>query len=263
MQLPQRANTFSYTKHRLLIALLLYASLVGSALTALPLCAQSLPSDVAQTDRLVTQLLRATEKVRDYRAVLTKQQRIGGELRDTENFRLKHRRSPECRYLLWLKGPNAGRELLHCTNRDEGKMKVHEGGFLGLVTIWLDPLGKRARRDDLRPIIETGIYTVAAFVRDDREHHRKSGDVGVDLFRRVVHDQPSTCIVTPDGISLSTSYASGRREVCMHDELSLPTELLIWSEAGELMEHYTFRDYQLNPGLTDADFNPGNPDYRF
>lgn len=249
--------------HRRLIVLLLYASLVGSALTAPPLRGETLPPDVAQADRLVQQLLQATEQVRDYQTVLTKQQRIRGELRATETIRLKHRRSPECRYLLWLKGPNEGREILHCPNRDEGKMKLHEGGFLGLVTIWLDPFGKRARRDDLRPITETGIYSVAALVRDDRAYHEKSGDVEVEISRRAVYEQPSTCIATPAGASLSTSYSAGRREVCVHNQLGLPTEVLIWSEAGELMEHYTFRNYQLNPGLTDADFNPDNPDYRF
>ena len=32
---------------------------------------------------------------------------------------------------------------------------------------------------------------------------------------------------------------------------------------GELYERYLYRDVQLNIGLTDLDFDPANPDYRF
>ncbi len=245
------------------IILLLYASLASAAPGASADDAMPMPPAAAHADRLVKQLLQATGQLRDYQTVLTKQQRIRGELRATETIRLKHRLAPECRYLLWLEGPNEDREVLHCPNRDEGKMKVHEGGFLGLITIWLDPFGKRARRDDLHPITETGIYTIAALVRDDHAYHEKTRDARVELSQRAVHEQPSTCISSPTGTSLSTLYVAGRREVCVHDQLNLPTEVHIWSEAGELMEHYTFRDYQPNPGFTDADFDPDNPDYRF
>jgi hypothetical protein len=237
--------------------------LLTLALLSLPLSAGALPPEAVEAERLVNQLTQATAAVRDYTAVLTKQQRIRGTLRPIETIALKHRREPECRYLKWLPGPNENRQILHCANRDDGKMKVREGGFLGLVTISLDPHGKRAKRDDLRPITETGIYSIAAFTRADHAHHLETGDTRVQILKREVHGQPATCIATPGGTELTPAYAASAREVCVHDELGLPVEVRAWNQADELMEHYTFRDFRINPGLGDADFDPAHPDYRF
>jgi hypothetical protein len=34
-------------------------------------------------------------------------------------------------------------------------------------------------------------------------------------------------------------------------------------EPPVLLERYTYTDLKLNPGLTDADFDPKNPEYKF
>ena len=47
-----------------------------------------------------------------------------------------------------------------------------------------------------------------------------------------------------------------------HDyRLPIYAEIFDWD--GQLVERYGYRNLRLNPGLTDEDFNPKNPDYGF
>jgi outer membrane lipoprotein-sorting protein len=43
----------------------------------------------------------------------------------------------------------------------------------------------------------------------------------------------------------------------------LPIYVEIFDWQNELVERYGYRDLRLNPGLTDADFDPKNPAYGF
>jgi outer membrane lipoprotein-sorting protein len=58
-------------------------------------------------------------------------------------------------------------------------------------------------------------------------------------------------------------YYSARGTVWVSPETLLPTRIEIFDANDELYERYVYRDVRLNIGLTDLDFNPENPDYRF
>ena len=58
-------------------------------------------------------------------------------------------------------------------------------------------------------------------------------------------------------------YYSARGTVWVSPESLLPQRIEIFDAEGRLYERYTYRDLQLNIGLTDLDFDPENPDYRF
>jgi outer membrane lipoprotein-sorting protein len=46
-------------------------------------------------------------------------------------------------------------------------------------------------------------------------------------------------------------------------EYQLPVYAEIFDWYGQLIERYGYLDVRLNPGLTDADFDPKNPAYGF
>ena len=69
--------------------------------------------------------------------------------------------------------------------------------------------------------------------------------------------------ITPADILAWEKYAAERVEICSHRALHLPTRVRIWEADGRLVEHYTYRDYRLNPGLTAKDFDTRNPEYGF
>jgi outer membrane lipoprotein-sorting protein len=46
-------------------------------------------------------------------------------------------------------------------------------------------------------------------------------------------------------------------------ESKLPLRIEIYDAGDRLMEQYGYEDLRLNVGLSDRDFDPANPDYRF
>ena len=58
-------------------------------------------------------------------------------------------------------------------------------------------------------------------------------------------------------------YYAASGTVWVSPETLLPVHIEIFDANGELYERYRYRDVQLNIGLTDLDFDPENPDYRF
>jgi hypothetical protein len=79
-----------------------------------------------------------------------------------------------------------------------------------------------------------------------------------------VNGEPSSCAAIAPGESPEQrGYATARVEICSHRTLHLPTGVRIWEQDGQLVEHYTYHDYRLNPGLTERDFDTANRDYGF
>lgn len=58
-------------------------------------------------------------------------------------------------------------------------------------------------------------------------------------------------------------YYAARGSVWVSPERLLPTRIEIFDADGELYERYVYAEVRVNVGLTDADFDPENPDYRF
>ena len=54
-----------------------------------------------------------------------------------------------------------------------------------------------------------------------------------------------------------------RGEYFFSKETKLLREAISWDQDGQLYEAYSFPELELNTGLTDADFDPRNPEYGF
>ena len=128
-------------------------------------------------------------------------------------------------------------------------------GWFGALSI--DPDGSFARRGNRHSIREAGIFHV---LKEVGEHYaRLSRGPEQTLGERKaaeanVQDQPSYCF--------SFDERDSRTEVCMHQTLALPTRVQTF-EGTDLVESYTWADYHSNVGLTDRDFDVGNPAYGF
>jgi outer membrane lipoprotein-sorting protein len=59
------------------------------------------------------------------------------------------------------------------------------------------------------------------------------------------------------------AYYGKTTELKLDAELGLPLEQTIWDAAGNVYERYEFFEMVMNPPLTDADFDPENPAYKF
>jgi len=241
-----------------------------SALLAHPACAldagtQGDTSAREQALALMGEFFSATADIHDYTQVMTKQQRIKDALQAEEVLLVKHRQAPECRYMTWIGDRKKGREMIYCANRYGGEIQAHDSGVLSFYNASFKPDGSfYARLGQLHPVDDIGIYPMARMIKQDSSYITAHPELPAPtLASATVAGAASTCIDLAQGPELFSAYHAGRRELCLDDKLHLPTRLKIWNQQGQLMEQYTFSDYKLNIGLTDADFDTKNSAYHF
>jgi len=75
-------------------------------------------------------------------------------------------------------------------------------------------------------------------------------------WRQADHPQPGDAVIVPE-------YYAGRLVLWIDDALHLPLQIDLYDHEGKLYEHYEHRELAINVGLTDADFDPKNPKYKF
>ena len=172
---------------------------------------------------------------------------------------VKHRREPACVYMRWIEKPHKGREMLYCSDKYDGKIQVHEGGFLGMVTITMDPKKESSARGlGFRSPDEIGLFGLSRMVDDVRER-----GLSPQTSVRTINEAEATCLRFDGGAEVPRRFEVGARELCVETESGLPVGLRLWSPDGTLMEDSRFSMIMLDAGLTDLDFDKSNPDYDF
>jgi hypothetical protein len=108
--------------------------------------------------------------------------------------------------------------------------------------------------------------TIAAW-----KHEKKSVDpanVDVRFFSTAVHG-PTTCAeiqITHRHHEPGIEFHLGRLYFDKKTQFLVEVEQYGWPKTGEkppLVEHYCYSEIEVNVGLTDEDFDPRNPNYRF
>ncbi len=201
--------------------------------------------------------------VTDYTCTFTKQERIGETLAKTETTFMKFREKPFSVYLKWSK-PSKGQEVIFVRGRYKEKAVVHPSGLLGLIfrKVSLDPEGKVATRHSRRPITFAGLGNMLRLVVGQCKAAQAKGDLVLE-YRGVREEagRPAYVLnrILPDG----KGYPCHQLFIFIDCEYLLPvrTEAYLWD--GRLLSDYRYADLDLNPGLTDEDFNPDNREYGY
>ena len=224
-------------------------------------------------------LERIRQNVRDYTATLIKRELINGRLSDYQYsfVKIRHRRIengqvvvPFSVYLKFLKPRSvAGREVIWVEGRNGGKLLAHEGGLKNLLRFQLDPHGFVAMLGNRYPITEIGFLNLIEQLLHRGERERLHGECEV-LFHNDarVDSRPCTMIevVHPHR---RPHFDFHMARIFIDQELNIPVQYAAWSWPERpggppvLLEEYTYRDVRLNVGLTDRDFDPDHPEYRF
>ena len=165
----------------------------------------------------------------------------------------------------------SGREVIWRQDLYNGKMAVHEPGFLlSLKTIWLDPNGILAMQGQRHPISEVGIVKLTEQLIQRGKEDLDNPLLSIGLQTNHQYDDLTTHLITI--IKNQTSNIEGdygRAEIVFDPERNLVLSFRSYatptspSDSPQLIESYSYHNLQVNVGLTESDFDVTNEQYDF
>ena len=206
----------------------------------------------------------AYDRVESYTAIFHKQQRIAGELLEEENIFLKFRKKPYSLYMKWVTEPYKGSELLYVVGWNKGRIKAHRGGFFSFIVRNLDPNDPKLMKNDLRPVTSTGVGFLLQTVAINM---RKAIRAGILTFtshgEENVYGRNTRVMVIDIPYENAEDYDGAQFVINQDVESNILIRIRVYDRDGQLVENYGYENLNLDVRLSDADFDPKNPDYDF
>ncbi len=215
---------------------------------------------------------KINKDIRDYSAVLEKQERVVGELGKPERVFIKVRHQPFSVYAYVLTpAKKKGREGIYVEGRNDGKLLGHDTGWAGLLgTVPLDPTGPAAMEGHLHSILDTGILHLVQEIKTVAEANVRQTGCTVETFANAsINGRKAKCVRVAFPSDAPKVKALLIRVFITADEYELPIryESYEWPRAKGAepvpLEQYTYINVRLNPGFTDMDFDVKNENYGF
>ena len=214
--------------------------------------------------RLLAEARKAYQDVRDYSCTMIKKERIRGQLQPENVVSMKVRTEPFSVYLRWQQPKTmAGQEACYVAGKNDGKMRVHATGLLGVAGwVTVDPNDERAKKTSNHAITEAGIGNLLArFTRS----WEKEKDLNLTRVRIGEYDYNKRRCIRVETIhpnNRGNQFVSYRSVLYFDKQTHLPirVETYDWpsnegSGDGELREVYSYINMKLNIGLGDDAFN--------
>lgn len=226
-------------------------------------------------------LERLRGSLRDYTAVLERQERVGQQLMPAETIEIKIRQALTAEqnhgqavaraiYTRHL-APDSlkGQEAIYIAGENDGNIVAHTTGLLNIRRLYLPPTGFLAMRGNRYPMTEAGFEVLIERMLERGRRDRNYGPCEVRIDREatvngractvfeIVHPQPEG------------PYDFHVAQIAIDDQLNLPIHYASYtwptqpSGKPELLERYTYSDIVINPGLSPESFSPDNPAYDY
>ena len=202
-------------------------------------------------------------RIDNYTAIFHKQERVNGKLLEEETIFIKFKR-PFKIYMKWIKDPYKGREVLYVEGWNENRMMIYEGRVMGGVTVNFDPKGFIAMKGNRHPIMDSGIGNLVKLIRENFRKGIRNGELELKehgeetIYGRKTHKVE---LIFPK--DKTKGYYCYRAIINIDVEKNLPLKVQIYDWNNILIENYGYENLKLNVGLTDTDFDPKNPEYKF
>ena len=241
---------------RFLLPLIFCAALCGP-----PVIAAAGPGDAILP--LLEQMESSYAKVSDYQAVFRKQERVDGKLLPEETILLKFQK-PLKIYMNWTGERLKGQEALYVQGKYDNKLIAHRGGFLGAITMSLDPNGSTAMEGNRHPITHTGFGFIIEQLRHNIDSALRHGEFQIiRMGDETFEGRPALVVEAGFTAGEARQYSSGRMLIHVDREFMLPVGNFFYDDKGVLIEKYSYTDVKLNVGFKDSDFSRSNDKYRF
>ena len=213
--------------------------------------------------------------VKDYTALMQKQENIGGEVQEAQVMEIKVRHEPFSVYIKFRYPAKLnGQQAIFVRGQNDDKLIAHGVGLQkAFGTQKLDPTGMIAMQGNKYPITEMGILNLVDKLLEVGYRDTKYGECEVTYTEGVKiggKDSTRECtMIQVKHPEPRTHFMFYVARVFVDRELNLPIryESYDWArrkeESPKLIEAYTYLNLALNVGLTDTDFDPANPAYAF
>lgn len=214
-------------------------------------------------ERWISEAEVALAQVEDYKAIFHKQERIEGKLKEEVTVLFKFKK-PFKVYMKWIKDPHKGRELLYVEGWNKNHMMVHESGITGIVTVNLNPRGSLAMEGNRHPITDSGLDHLMKVIGDNvRRGIRNSELEFKEMEKETVYGRRTQRveIILPRNKTRGYYCYRARFSLDLEKKVLIKVEIYDWD--NNLVENYGYEDLKLNVSLTDTDFSPKNPEYKF
>lgn len=218
--------------------------------------------------RIARGSLEKLQSVRDYEAVLTKRERINGELQH-EVMRIKFREEPFSVYLKFG-GENAGREVLYVEGRNQNNILAHEGsGLKALVgTVSLAPTSPEVLAASRHSITDIGLRNMLRMIIERWEDEADYGEVEVQYYHNARLGERACLVVECTHPRPRRQFRFHMTRLFIDKETQLPVRVENYGfpmagAMAPLEEEYTYSELRTNVGLTGTDFDRNNPSYAF
>jgi outer membrane lipoprotein-sorting protein len=201
-------------------------------------------------------------KLDNYTAIFHRIERVNGKLIPEEITFLKFKR-PFKVYMRWI-NPLKGQESLYVEGANNNEVRAHGAGLTKLITVNLNPTGAMAMENSRHPITEAGLENLVKKIGSNLQRGLRSGKlISKDHGEQTVYGRKTREI---EGIlpkDPAKGYYCYRCIVNLDVETQMPIKTRIFDWEDQLVECYGYEHLSLNPGLSDKDFDPKNPDYHF
>ncbi len=215
-------------------------------------------------ESLLNEAQESYKQINDYTGIMYKQERIGKKMYPRETIFFKFAK-PFKVYMKWIKDPYKGREMIYVDGWNDNKIKAHEGGLMGVVSVNLDPKGSMAMKGNRHPVTDMGIGNLLKVVQTNVNKAKKNGD-SISVVK--VGEEK---VFGVDSIKLEATFPKEREKgyYCyraifwVDKEKKLPIKIMVYDWDDQLVEDYAYENLKFNVGLTDKDFDPSNKEYNF
>ena len=204
----------------------------------------------------------ALAKIDNYTAVFHRIERVDGKLIPEEITFLKFKR-PFKVYMRWL-NPFQGQESLYVEGANHNKVRAHGTGFASLITVNLNPTNGLAMENARHPITEAGLENLVKLIGSNLRRGLRADELtSIDHGERTVYGRKTRELEGVLPKDSAKGYYCYRCIVDLDIETKMPLQTQIFDWDNRLVESYGHEKLSLNPGLTDKDFDPKNPEYHF
>ena len=162
--------------------------------------------------------------------------------------------------------------MIYVEGRNEGKMLAHEGLRIEIAVWHRFARADECPRDGLGnkyPITQIGTKNLVKRLLEVGNQDIKYAECEVQYRKNAkVNDRVCTIIEVTHPVP-RRNFLFHKALIYVDDELNVPIryEAYMWPKTpgrcAELDEEYTYLNMKVNVGLTDADFEPSNPNYHF